>query len=309
MTDQNDQGSIAEFWEYVIAGIVILFFGALFWMLTRDIPEGDGVFAGAAPTVVVADEQPSRVAQVYAERAKLAELTASADDDDRIQPTANAADSNTVAPPQPAASAVQTAQTAAVAIPAAGAVTGAVLQDQTDNVITVDESASINVAVNEVNAEVSTPDAPETLDTSETSASVVVESGSETRTATNDLEAAITSNDEQTSFVFDALYFDTGSENIKPESRPQIEYVADVLTRYPDVKVLIRGHTDNTGTIEGNAKLALDRSVSVGLALVALGVTKDRIEVESVGSNEPVASNDTEEGRQQNRRIELRIIE
>lgn len=306
MTDQNDQGSIAEFWEYVIAGIVILFFGALFWMLTRDIPEDDGGFASATPTVAVADEQPSRVAQVYAERAKLAELTASADDDERIQPTANVAESNTVTPPPPEA---PTVQTAAVAIPAAGAVTGAVLQDQTDNIITVDESASINVAVNEVNAEVSTPEAPETLGTSETSASVVVESGSETRTATNDLEAAITSNDEQTSFVFDALYFDTGSENIKPESRPQIEYVADVLTRYPDVKVLIRGHTDNTGTIEGNAKLALDRSVSVGLALVALGVTKDRIEVESVGANEPVASNDTEEGRQQNRRIELRIIE
>lgn len=306
MTDQNDQGSIAEFWEYVIAGIVILFFGALFWMLTRDIPEDDGGFASATPTVAVADEQPSRVAQVYAERAKLAELTASADDDEHIQPTANVAESNTVTPPPPEA---PTVQTAAVAIPAAGAVTGAVLQDQTDNIITVDESASINVAVNEVNAEVSTPEAPETLGTSETSASVVVESGSETRTATNDLEAAITSNDEQTSFVFDALYFDTGSENIKPESRPQIEYVADVLTRYPDVKVLIRGHTDNTGTIEGNAKLALDRSVSVGLALVALGVTKDRIEVESVGANEPVASNDTEEGRQQNRRIELRIIE
>lgn len=295
MADQKDDSSVAEFWEYVIAGIVILFFGALYWMLTRDIPEDNAGLTAPATTVAIADEQPSRVAQAYAERAKLSEAV------ERTERTATddfprAAPDNVVAPPS----------LQAAAIPATGAVTGAVLEQTAEA-----DVSSVNV---NTNVEISAPEAE---------SSIVVEASSESSSststtsvtpstapqATNDLEAAITNTDGQTSFVFDALYFDTGSENIKPESRPQIKAVADVLMRYPDVRVLVRGHTDNTGTIEGNAKLALDRSVSVGLALVALGVTKDRIEVESVGANEPVASNATEAGRQKNRRIELRIIE
>lgn len=115
--------------------------------------------------------------------------------------------------------------------------------------------------------------------------------------------------DETTWFEFDRLTFETGSARITPESDSQIATLAEVLKAFPDVKVKIGGYTDNTGNEAANMTLSQQRADAVRNALVGQGVDPDRIEAEGYGSQHPVASNDTEEGREQNRRIALRVTE
>jgi outer membrane protein OmpA-like peptidoglycan-associated protein len=85
--------------------------------------------------------------------------------------------------------------------------------------------------------------------------------------------------------------------------------VAEQLKQHQDTKILIRGHTDNTGSAGRNSLVSLSRSDSMKEALVKLGVDAERIKIEGVGALEPIAANDTEEGREKNRRIELIVID
>jgi outer membrane protein OmpA-like peptidoglycan-associated protein len=110
-------------------------------------------------------------------------------------------------------------------------------------------------------------------------------------------------------FNFDRLLFETGSATLKPESQEQLKNVAEILKAYPAVKVRIGGYTDNTGDPAANLKLSQDRAANVRNAIVALGVAPDRLSAEGYGQEFPVADNATAEGRQQNRRIALRVTE
>jgi OOP family OmpA-OmpF porin len=102
------------------------------------------------------------------------------------------------------------------------------------------------------------------------------------------------------------IYFDTDSAAMKPESGQALGEVAQLLTSDPALKVFVVGHTDNTGTPEHNAKLSRDRAQSVMQALVRdYGIARARLEAEGCGPYAPVASNDTEEGKAKNRRVEL----
>jgi K(+)-stimulated pyrophosphate-energized sodium pump len=85
--------------------------------------------------------------------------------------------------------------------------------------------------------------------------------------------------------------------------------VADILKAFPAVAIKLGGYTDNTGNADNNLKLSVDRAKSVMQSLVAKGVEASRIESEGYGDQHPVASNDTEEGRNQNRRISIRVTE
>jgi OmpA-OmpF porin, OOP family len=102
------------------------------------------------------------------------------------------------------------------------------------------------------------------------------------------------------------LYFDTNQTEIKPESRPTLEQIADLLKREPNLKILVVGHTDNVGTFEANRDLSQRRAESVVNTLVTgFGIAPDRLIPFGVSYAAPVASNATPEGRSENRRVEL----
>ncbi len=105
-----------------------------------------------------------------------------------------------------------------------------------------------------------------------------------------------------------ALYilFDTGLATIKPESKPALEQIADMLKKEPTLKVYIVGHTDNQGSLESNIKLSLDRANAVVNELVTkYAVAGNQMIPKGVASLSPVSTNETEEGRKMNRRVEL----
>ncbi len=113
--------------------------------------------------------------------------------------------------------------------------------------------------------------------------------------------------DKETWFDFDRLLFETGRETLKPESKEQLGNISEILKAYPNVNVKLGGYTDNTGDKEMNMKLSAGRAASVEQSLVDMGVEGSRLESEGYGEQYPVASNDTEAGRAQNRRTSIRV--
>lgn len=106
-----------------------------------------------------------------------------------------------------------------------------------------------------------------------------------------------------------ALYgilFDIGKSEIKPESKEALEQITNYLNSNPNVKIYIVGHTDNTGNYAGNLTLSKSRAESIKNYLVSNAkITESRISTEGVASLCPVSSNDHEEGRKLNRRVEI----
>lgn len=104
------------------------------------------------------------------------------------------------------------------------------------------------------------------------------------------------------------ITFATGSANISQSFNPVLDDVARVLKKYEKTTMLIEGHTDSTGSAEYNQQLSLNRANAVRNNLVGNGVDSRRVTTEGYGESMPVADNDTESGRQLNRRVELRIV-
>ena len=109
-------------------------------------------------------------------------------------------------------------------------------------------------------------------------------------------------------YSFDEVFFDTGSATLKPESMKQLEQLAAVLKAYPAVAISVEGHTDNSGDAAANKALSAERAAAVQKALATLGVPDARITSTGFGPGKPVASNDTEDGRAQNRRVEVVVV-
>ena len=103
------------------------------------------------------------------------------------------------------------------------------------------------------------------------------------------------------------VYFKVGSAEINNASANNLNVLADVLKRYPRTSVDLNGFTDNTGTKAINDKLSIDRANSVKSYLEGAGVKARRMLTNGFGETNPVASNATDEGRQQNRRVEFVI--
>jgi outer membrane protein OmpA-like peptidoglycan-associated protein len=102
------------------------------------------------------------------------------------------------------------------------------------------------------------------------------------------------------------IYFDTGSDRIRPESTPTLKEIAAMLTEHPELKLVIEGHTDNVGVAATNQSLSEKRAAAVRQALVdSFGVDGARLTTKGLGATKPVAPNTTPEGRQNNRRVEL----
>jgi outer membrane protein OmpA-like peptidoglycan-associated protein len=105
--------------------------------------------------------------------------------------------------------------------------------------------------------------------------------------------------------VLDGLYFDTGKATLQAGSDPSLEQAALLLRQQPSLKLMVVGHTDNTGTAATNMTLSQQRAEAVRRALMARGIAASRLSAQGVGSSVPVASNATEAGRAKNRRVEL----
>ena len=102
------------------------------------------------------------------------------------------------------------------------------------------------------------------------------------------------------------IYFDTGKSVLKAESKGTLEEISKLLKADPNLKLYVVGHTDNTGTFDANMKLSMERAVSVVNALVTQhSVNAASLKACGSGPISPVASNDTEEGKALNRRVEL----
>ena len=101
--------------------------------------------------------------------------------------------------------------------------------------------------------------------------------------------------------------FAVNSSTLRPGLYNELDRVAQILTAYPQTTILVAGHTDSTGSEEYNMTLSQKRADSVKNALVQRGVAAQRINAVGYGESQPVGDNETEFGRQQNRRVEVRI--
>ena len=102
------------------------------------------------------------------------------------------------------------------------------------------------------------------------------------------------------------IFFDTGSDRLRPESTPTLQELGQMLKDHADLKLAIEGHTDNVGDAAANQVLSEKRAAAVKAYLVGtFGIDAARLEAQGLGDSRPAVSNDTPEGRQQNRRVEL----
>jgi len=109
--------------------------------------------------------------------------------------------------------------------------------------------------------------------------------------------------------ILEQVQFDTGRATIKPASDGLLDQVAQVLTSHPDIARLeVQGHTDNKGSRALNKKLSQDRASAVMGALVKRGVDKSRLSAKGYGQDLPIADNNTDVGRQANRRVQFSIV-
>ncbi len=110
-----------------------------------------------------------------------------------------------------------------------------------------------------------------------------------------------------------AITFDSGilfgfdSATLQPEAKTNIKKLADILKKYPDSNILITGHTDSDGTENYNQTLSEKRAKSVSDYAMLQGISTSRLQTIGLGETEPIASNDTDYGKSQNRRVEIAI--
>lgn len=104
------------------------------------------------------------------------------------------------------------------------------------------------------------------------------------------------------------LLFDVGSSKLSEGAKNDLANMAETLKKYEDTDILIEGHTDSSGSEEFNQKLSEERANSVATYLQSLGVASPRVTTKGYGELAPVADNETTEGKQKNRRVEVAIM-
>ncbi len=108
--------------------------------------------------------------------------------------------------------------------------------------------------------------------------------------------------------VLKNIFFDFDKATLRDESISELSRLIKLMNDYPNLRVEISGHTDNKGSLEYNTTLSQSRAKSVVDYLIRNGVSGSRLEYKGYAFNAPITTNDTEEGRQMNRRVEFKII-
>lgn len=136
------------------------------------------------------------------------------------------------------------------------------------------------------------------------------EIGARSKVLKSDFDSAVKAEKEEDMIVrLEHVFFNTGSAGLDNKSRFELDNLADIMGKYPNVNVELQGHTDNVGDAEANMTLSQSRAESVREYLLSKGVSDTRLSAVGYGQTVPVDTNDTEEGRAKNRRTELKILQ
>lgn len=121
--------------------------------------------------------------------------------------------------------------------------------------------------------------------------------------------AEVIKSDEGIIVKFDeGILFDFNSSALKAAAKTNIAKLVETLNKEPGTDILVLGHTDNVGTLAANQKVSDSRAAAVKTYAVEQGLAGSRIKTEGKNFSEPIASNDTDEGRAENRRVEIVIV-
>lgn len=289
-TSDNDDLTPAQ--EYAIAGGVILLFGLLYWFLNNS---GDGLTSTALPTAQTLTHPAAPVLETSAV------VTVNGEVVDTRPVTVVAAPVAVVAP---------VAAPAVSATPAVNTTTTAVVTTQIAPAAQIAAPALTTTA---------TP-APSTavqhgLGTSAKGALGApspAPNGKILDTGTSDFGGtfrdAIAKRQTDSPIVLDGIHFDAGASKPNAQSSDQINVIVALLQANPDIRLLIRGHTDEVGSAKDNTELSLVRANEVGVALVQAGVDRKRLRIMGMGNAEPISIDNTDFARQRNRRIDALIL-
>lgn len=113
---------------------------------------------------------------------------------------------------------------------------------------------------------------------------------------------------ERLAFVTKNIQFQTGKAELKISSFKILDELVEIMSQYPDYKLTISGHTDDVGTKENNLRLSTERAKACFDYLAYRGIKEDRMRSAGYGESKPIASNKTESGREQNRRVEFNLV-
>ena len=108
--------------------------------------------------------------------------------------------------------------------------------------------------------------------------------------------------------ILQDVYFETDKSELLSSSNEELDKLFKMLMDNPKIAIEISGHTDNTGTKDHNKLLSEARAKAVVDYLIKKSIQKDRLSFKGYGADKPIATNDTEEGRAKNRRVEFKII-
>ncbi len=111
------------------------------------------------------------------------------------------------------------------------------------------------------------------------------------------------------SFILEDVNFETGKAILKPESFPVLDELVAYLVRKDDDRIEIGGHTDNVGKPAANILLSMERAKSVMAYVISKGIDMNRLTAKGYGMTKPIASNKTADGKAQNRRTEVKILD
>ncbi|MBN2668200.1 MAG: OmpA family protein [Bacteroidales bacterium] len=109
-------------------------------------------------------------------------------------------------------------------------------------------------------------------------------------------------------YILENVYFDTGKASLKESSFPSLNNLVKVLKQNKNLVIEIGGHTDDVGSYDSNMILSKNRAESVKKYLITKGVVANQIQTNGYGSSQPIDSNETEEGRQKNRRTQVTVL-
>jgi OOP family OmpA-OmpF porin len=113
----------------------------------------------------------------------------------------------------------------------------------------------------------------------------------------------------QKKIILRGVNFDFDKATIRPDAKSILDEAASILRDNPTVAVSIEGHTDSIGSDDYNLRLSMRRAAAVQAFLIEAGIAEARLSTRGFGESQPVASNDTDDGRAQNRRVELKVLE